>query len=95
MTSPWGVVQSVHEVADGIQFVSTAGHGGFLLSPERLAKMPEKLKWPTRFYMSGSPWFEEDVEACRVVLAFPDCFNPSEVDSALDILKSAHPEVLT
>ncbi len=64
-STPWGVIVEEHEpIADGIRSVSTAGHGGWLLSPERQSKMPEHLR-------SSDAAYEEDGEFHLVALAFP------------------------
>lgn len=75
-STPWGAVQMLETYGDGesVVFVSTASHGGFWLSPERLADMPAGLKDHQTF--CGSPcWFEEDCDALIVTLAFPDLFS--------------------
>ncbi|NLU64931.1 hypothetical protein HCA61_22090 [Rhodococcus sp. HNM0563] len=65
-SSPWGAVQYGSVVADGIITVSTAGHGGVRISPERFKQMPAALRIGRR------RWFEEDCEAALVGLAFAD-----------------------
>lgn len=37
----WGPIQTATPIADGIQRVTTASHGGFILSETRLHKMPQ------------------------------------------------------
>ncbi len=97
--TPWGPAQDVELVAPGITFVSTASHGGFLLASWRQAIMwqdtPE-LMAPSDFYpsRSGRAWFEEDVEASRVVLAFPQDFNYAAINAAHDGLKFFHPDMI-
>lgn len=84
-SSPWGRVDLATEIADGIWFVSTTSHGGFLVSDERLAAMPKELR---KLGSSDSPFhgtrgaFEEDVEAPAVVVAFPLEFTSGEVARA-------------
>lgn len=68
-TSPWGRIEAVEVIAPGIAFVSTPSHGGYLLSRERVAAMPDVLKF-TPDHRAGI--FEEDCSAPLVVLAFPD-----------------------
>lgn len=71
-SSPWGPVQDATHVAPGIWFVSTEGHGGYLLSTERRLAMPEHLKQVYTF--AGGNWYEEDCDWSLVALAFPDTF---------------------
>lgn len=85
-TSPWGMIDHVEKVAEGIHFVSTSSHGGFELSPERLAKMPACLR------MRGG-WYEEDCEASKVVCAFPEHFDERQVKLAIESLKNWFPDV--
>lgn len=64
--SPWGLI--TEEEADpaipGITRIETASHGGYRLTAERQAQMPEHLKMPDGFY-------EEDCDWALVALAFP------------------------
>ncbi|MEP9404550.1 DUF7007 domain-containing protein [Sphingomonas silueang] len=59
----WGPPYTTTERLPGIWHVTTASHGGFVLSDERQAGMPDSLRCESVFY-------EEDVEWTRVVLAF-------------------------
>ena len=98
--TPWGNAQDHDVVAPGITFVSTSRHGGFYLAPWRRAVMfqdsPE-LMAKSDFYPSrlGRAWFEEDVEAGRVVLAFPKDFDYAAINAAYRTLKSFHPDIIT
>lgn len=82
--SPWGAIDHVEKIAEGIEFVSTSSHGGFHLSPERLLEMPKELS-------NNSPWYEEDCEYGLVICAFPDCFSKEEFDSAKQTVKDWNP----
>lgn len=93
MDTPWGQSQDVTDVADGVQFVSTAGHGGYRLSAARLARMPESLKTVTDFY-KGGPWFEEDCEWARVAMAFPELFPADAQEAARSTLAQTQPAIL-
>lgn len=53
--SPWGTVQHQQQIANGIDFVSTAGHGGFKLNRQMNAKIPKIFRRP-------NGWYEEDCE---------------------------------
>ncbi len=59
MGSPWGHIQDADQIAPGIWSVSTASHGGFYLSQQRMAALPDYLKVNT---YGQTCWFEEDVE---------------------------------
>lgn len=74
--SPWGRVDCVTHVAPGIQFVSTDRHGGYVVSRERLASMPEHLRRCSFNAAEGAPrYFEEDCSWCAVALAWPEEFT--------------------
>jgi hypothetical protein len=65
MHTPWGESLSESTLAEGIVFYETGRHGGILLSAERNARMPEYFRRIDR-------WYEEDCEACKVLLVFAD-----------------------
>ena len=70
--TPWGAVQTVDEIADGILHYTTAGHGGYWLRPEKQAKIPAVLRNAPTFGDNGSRgWYEEDCDWCLVALALP------------------------
>lgn len=80
MNTPWGKATNKTEIVSGIVFYSTSSHGGFKVSKERLAVMPDALVNP-------DGWYEEDCEYCKVVLAFPEHFTPEERDTAARAFK--------
>lgn len=82
--TPWGLVDTVTYVADGITFVSTPSHGGFHLSPERLRLVPKEWLAVRRgeTEATSSPWFEEDCDANMVVLTYPGLFSSDQRDLA-------------
>ena len=71
--SPWGAVQTAEELAPGIWSVSTAGHGGIMLSPSREADMPAHLAGARHY--GEVACYEEDCEWALVALAYPEAFN--------------------
>jgi hypothetical protein len=94
--TPWGHPDTVKEVAVGIVSYSTPSHGGFWLSPERVAEMPKPLR---EFVPFGGPqagpgrWFEEDCDWSVVALAFPQFFSDDARAAALATLKMYKPEL--
>lgn len=83
--SPWGRIDHVHHYADGIDSVGTPGHGGLKLSRERNAKVH-----PAWRRQGG--WYEEDVDACIVIVTFPEVFKPETVASARIDMKNSYPD---
>jgi hypothetical protein len=69
-SSPWGSVQHQHEIAPGIISVSTAGHGGIWLSPERQAQLPAWALEISSSYCEKPTWWEEDCEAMVIAYVF-------------------------
>jgi hypothetical protein len=62
-SSIWGTPDNAKEIIPGAWFVTTPSHGGFILSDERQAAMPDALRLET-------PSYEEDCNYALVVLAF-------------------------
>lgn len=93
-TSPCGQVQHAIMIAHGIWQVSTASHGGLVLSDQRAKAMPEALALDGSFY-------EEDCDWALVVLAFEAEFAASgtysagEIQLAHDSVKCWHPDRYT
>jgi hypothetical protein len=80
---PWGSVQDVYVIADGIEFISTASHGGFRLSDERVAQLPSCMRENgSPYHDGGAKFWEEDCEAAFVVLAFPAFFESRQLENA-------------
>jgi hypothetical protein len=81
-TTPWGAAQQTKQVAHGITRIDTASHGGYHLSAERLATMPEQLRRIEPF--AGTGWYEEDCDWSIVALAFPQHFDDFAVLGAVE-----------
>ncbi len=83
-TTPWGTAHLVTEFAPGILFYTTASHGGFWLSPERIMELPPELRGLGTW--CGQPWYEEDCDATLVTLSFPKFFSEAEIYNAYEFL---------
>ena len=81
MYTPWGEAQDIDTIADGITWVSTASHGGFIISAERRAAMPKSLREFETF--AGGNNYEEDCDAAIVIAAFPEHFSAAQVARAV------------
>lgn len=84
-SSPWGRIQHVEKLTDGVCFCGTAGHGGFKLSRQRNAEMPAVLR-------RKGGWYEEDCEYALVIFGLPHLFKPEEVEKAKQTVKSWFPD---
>jgi len=82
--SPWGKVEFERQLADGIVFCNTAGHGGIHLNAKRQRQMPAALR-------NSTPWYEEDCEVGLVFLAFPDLF-PDRQQTADRLVRDYFPD---
>ena len=58
MHTPWGPPQDIEELAEGVLRVSTAGHGGLVLTRERWNELPAAV----RDTMMNATFAEEDCE---------------------------------
>lgn len=83
--TPWGTPDTITETAPGITLYTTPSHGGYHLSPARIASMPQCLRefqpW------AGPGWYEEDCDWSIVALAFPQFFPADALPAALKTLK--------
>ena len=77
--TPWGPTQDATEFAPGIVFHSTAGHGGFHLDRDAMRRFRKAI--PDFHTFAGGSWFEEDCDACAVVLVFPEVFDSVAVEN--------------
>lgn len=79
--TPWGPAQHVKEVAPGIVAISTAGHGGYWLSPERMKEFNKVLPGVHPWLGNGGEaglWLEEDCDWALAVLVWPALFKPDD-----------------
>lgn len=92
--TPWGAIQQAEQLIPGIWSVSTASHGGMILSDERQAAMPNALQLP-------GPAYEGDCDWSLPILAFENEFEasstcqPSWLRLARDTAKCWHPDRFT
>lgn len=78
ISTPWGSIERTEVIAEGIERVYTACHGGYVLSEARQVEMPEHLSNGTRFY-------EEDSEASLVCLGLPQYFKNDARDALFNL----------
>ena len=81
--SPWGLVEGHATIAEGIDFVSTASHGGYVISDHRRAQMPASIREIKTF--AGGNNYEEDCDWALVVLAYPYEFPAGVVRHAINM----------
>jgi len=83
--TPWGPSQGATVYAEGVVFHSTAGHGGFLLSPERNSKVHPALR------VTGGAYEEDEVWAI-VAFTFPHLFTSFEGRCAAKTMQDSFPD---
>ena len=81
--TPWGQPQTRDQLLPGVWHVTTAGHGGLLLSDERQLAMPDILR-------SDDAAYEEDVDWAAVYLAFETEFRAAAAPRVEMHLQLAH-----
>ena len=91
-TTPWDAPDRADQVLPGIWRVSTPSHGGYVLSDERQAAMPEALR-------RDDPYYEEDVDYALVLYAFGSEFRrlpipgiALQVENARRSVRCWHPD---
>ena len=83
--TPWGPSQGATVYAEGVTAHSTAGHGGFHLSPARNCKVHAILRARDGFY-------EEDEAWVIVAFTFPNLFTGFERRCAERTVKDSYPD---
>jgi hypothetical protein len=73
-STPWGNADHVEFIAPGIFQVSTPSHGGFYLTEDRRALIPEDWQHASFNKQGLNGWFEEDCDWCMVALTFKEHF---------------------
>lgn len=92
--SPWGKVQEVTTLGRGVRWVSTAGHGGLMVS-KGCAKT---LLSPNAIHLAGDEWngyicFEEDCACILPLLERPEWLRelfPNTTSKALSEVAQRH-----
>jgi|SRR5271165_777491 len=84
-TTPWGKSQHTTNYGRGVNFYSTAGHGGFKVSKALNASMPAAIR-------NADGWYEEDCEYAKVMIAFPERFTETQFADAKDSLRMWNPD---
>src|SRR5271156_3687241 len=83
MSTPWGRADNVETITEGIWFVSTPSHGGIVLDKAHKSLMPKPFR--------NNKWYEEDCEAGKVIITFPEAFKESTVKAAHASVKNWFP----
>ncbi len=73
MGSPWGEVQTIRAIAPGIDYLTTAGHGGLYLDQERWKEL--HATFPMFKPFAGQGYLEEDCDYNYAVLCWPQFFS--------------------
>jgi len=82
-STPWGKADHTEHVAKGITWYSTPSHGGFKLSPQMNAMVPDYMRCGRD---TERGWYEEDCAWSIVATVFPQYFCEDERRMAKDSL---------
>lgn len=85
VNTPWGPSQGATLYAEGVLFHSTAGHGGFQLTPRRNCSIHPALLRPKGFYV-------EDAEWAAVAQGLPELFTTRERHEADETIRNHWPQ---
>ncbi len=86
-TTNWGKSDYSHKIADGVYWVGTPSHGGYIVSPERLAEMKPEYRACS---FTKDNHFEEDCSWCAVVLQWPQFFGGDDRRRANELYDRAY-----
>lgn len=89
MDSPWGRAQDSKNLIPGVGWISTAGHGGCVISPSRLALMPDYMQGEGNFRGEGL-FYEEDCEWAKVFVVFEAELLASGDAHTVECIKEGH-----
>ena len=89
MWTPWGPAQDARNIVPGIGWVSCAGHGGCIISPSRLALVPDYMRGEGNFRGEGLA-YEEDCEWSKVFVVFEAELLASGDDSTVRCVEGGH-----
>ena len=84
--TPWGDAQHEKEIAPGVVFYMTAGHGGYKVEKNVRQTWHQTLQDFVPFN-DNHGWYEEDCDWMIVALAMPHLFPSFPVESAKRIAK--------
>ena len=83
--TPWGLSQAKQNFAVGINFYSTASHGGFKVSTKKNELIPEYMR-------NSNGWYEEDCDWAKVVVVFNEYFEIEAYNDACNTLRNWFPD---
>lgn len=86
--SPWGAIQNVNKIADGIYQVYTAGHGGIFIDFNRVCEYKRKVgEYPFSPWLKSHNWYEEDVDCAMIMAFWPEYFSNGISSEAIKMVK--------
>lgn len=91
MRTPWGPSQTVTQLAPGVTAVTTASHGGILVTGDAADRIPPEVR--ARAW-AGHPWYEEDCDWAIVAWYCPEAFNAAHLEAARRTLRRHHALVI-
>lgn len=70
--TPWGLSDGGVQVAPGLVFYNTPGHGGLHVSGANLKSVPPACQRYARKWSGSASWYEEDIAITLTAVIWPD-----------------------
>lgn len=99
-SSPWGAIQNIKTLDEGIFFISTAGHGG-IMALENIVTNPFLKEKSLNHRTQSATWlcFEEDLDQYLIILEHrltgkKELSPKTDMSNIVNMLSSYYPEFL-
>jgi hypothetical protein len=87
ISTPWGISQTRKRYGrDGIEAVTTAGHGGFYVPAHLVGSIPAHLRRWAAHWSGSEQWYEEDCCWAAVAVTWPELFPAEALPHARRII---------
>lgn len=70
--TPWGPAQGAYNIAPGVRWFHTAGHGGLMVAKGVAQKVLSDAARKSADFWAGNFWFEEDAQYAIAFLEHPE-----------------------
>lgn len=81
----WGRIETSQQFAEGIQFITTLTHRGYVLSNKRIITMRRNRLPAKKYYEEGDP------KTAFLILGFPELFAATQYEQACQAAKDYYP----
>ena len=88
--TPWDAPDSIHHCGPGVHFVTTPGHGGFVVDQWQNNLIPRELKLASFNGQGCRGFYEEDCDWAIPVAYLPQWFKSQQVIEAREFVNKYH-----